>query len=121
MSAYDYPLPPEQIAAEQQVVEAEKDLRENFYFSTGSTKISCRRCGTEQDIPNETIEAMREYRCPECNHRMTDRELARLKMHYYFMVWDSLNRTPPFPPFTPRFDYDICLNPHLEKRNETAE
>lgn len=121
MSVYDYKLTPEQQAMEQRVMEAEKDFRENYRFSMGATKITCRWCGTEQEIPNETVEAMREYQCPECNHRMTDRELARLKMHYYLMVWDSLNRTPPFPPFKPQFDYSIDLNPHLEACNETSQ
>lgn len=100
---------------EAQALDAE--FREKYKFSMGHTKITCRWCGDEQLVPNEKLEAMRRYKCPNCQHSMSDREMARLKMHYYFLWWDMFDKGP-FGTFRENFDYDIQLNPHYENQSE---
>lgn len=91
---------------------------ENMGVKLGHTSITCRHCGTMAVVDNADLEAMREHRCPACNFRMTDYELARLKMHYYLMMtqmywkhWGSLSQYE-------QFNYDIHLWPHYEHREE---
>ena len=84
----------------------------------GHTTITCRHCGTVTAVENETLEAMREHRCPVCGVRMTDYELAVLKMHYYALMsgmysqhWGNVKQYE-------QFDYHIHLWPHYEGRVE---
>ena len=86
-------------------------------FSMGHTAITCRRCKTLAAVENMSLEAMTEHRCPACGKRMTDREFARLKMHYYYMVTEGFNNGP-FGPLHEDFDYHILLNPHYEQPND---
>lgn len=96
-----------------------KDLDEKFRrehrFSLGHTAITCRRCGTVTAVENEALEAMREFRCPACENRMTDHEFNRMKAHYYTLLLDLCNQC--FGTVTEFFDYDILVNPHYEQRD----
>lgn len=88
-------------------------------FTMGQTAITCRGCKTPAFVDNLSLEAMTEYGCPNCGKRMTDRELARLKMHYYYLVTEGYNNGP-FGPIREFFDYDILLDPHFEENAETT-
>lgn len=85
----------------------------NLEASMGHTAITCRRCGTMSAVENESLEAMREFRCPVCNMRMTDHEFIRLKFHYYVILLDLCNQA-----FGSKvlefFDYHIVVNPKRE-------
>lgn len=78
----------------------------------GDTTITCRNCGTLTAISNRTLEAVTEHKCPNCNMRMTDREMARMKMHLY-SLWTELYDTL-FGPTVELFSYNINLHPHYE-------
>ena len=85
----------------------------------GYTSITCRHCGTITAVQNEALETMREHRCPICNTRMTDYELAVLKMHYYALMsgmysqnWGSVKQYE-------QFDYHIHISPHFEVRENS--
>lgn len=87
----------------------------------GYTSITCRHCGTVTAVQNEALETMREHRCPACNIRMTDYELAVLKMHYYALMsgmysqhWGSVKQYE-------QFDYHIHIQPHYEVKMEDNE
>ena len=51
----------------------------------GTTKVTCRLCGTSAVLKNEDLEVMREHRCtnPECNARMTDHQFTNMKAAYF--------------------------------------
>ena len=80
----------------------------------GHTSITCRHCGTVTAVQNEALETMREHRCPVCDARMTDYELASMKLMYYMLMtaaydlrWGSVKQYE-------QFDYDIRIRPRLE-------
>lgn len=83
----------------------------------GHTAIACRKCGTITAVENELLESMREHKCPVCNAKMTDYELASMKLKYYFMMalmyerhWGSVKQYE-------QFDYNIHLWPHYETKD----
>ena len=51
----------------------------------GTTKVTCRLCGTSAVLKNEDMEVMREHRCtnPECNARMNDHQFTNMKAAYF--------------------------------------
>ena len=53
---------------------------------------------------------------PNCGMRMTDREMARLKMHLY-LLWTQIYNDH-CGALVELFDYDIDLHPHTEEDNE---
>ena len=82
----------------------------------GHTTITCRKCRTVTAVDNNTLEALTEHRCPGCGIRMTDREMARLKMHLY-LLWTQIYNDH-CGALVELFDYDIDLQPHTEEDNE---
>lgn len=54
----------------------------------GTTKVTCRLCGTSAVLKNEDLEVMREHRCtnPECNARMTDQQFTTMKAAYFLTL-----------------------------------
>ena len=88
----------------------------------GHTTITCRNCRTVTAVENEALEAMREHVCPVCGVRMTDYELAVLKMHYYALMCGLyMEHCGTWETYT-QFDYHIHLWPHYEtKKSEQKE
>lgn len=85
----------------------------------GHTAITCRRCGTMTVIDNKALEVT-EHKCPKCGQPMTDREMARMKMHLY-LLWTQMYNDNCGPLFE-AFDYDIDLHPrYAEDLKETKE
>lgn len=87
----------------------------------GHTAIACRRCGTITAVPNEVLEAIREHKCPSCGSRMTDYELAAMKLQYYALLaglysqhWGSVKKYE-------QFDYHIHLWPHYEEEKKDID
>ncbi len=83
----------------------------------GHTTITCRKCRTVTAVDNKTLETLTEHKCPNCGMRMTDREMARLKMHLY-LLWTQIYNDH-CGALVELFDYDIDLHPHTEEDNET--
>ena len=75
----------------------------------GHTTITCKMCGAVTVIDNSSLEELTEHRCPVCNIRMTDREVARLKMHLY-LLWLKLYEEH-CGAMVELFDYEIKLLP----------
>ena len=90
----------------------------NQKLSLGHTAITCKHCKAITAVANEALEAMREHKCPACGMRMTDYELARLKLHYY-LLWVQMFKER-WGDLTELFDYDIHIWPHYEPK-ETEE
>lgn len=88
----------------------------------GHTAISCRHCGTMTAVENEALETLREFVCPSCGVRMTDYELAVLKMHYYALMCGLyMKHWGTWEAYT-QFDYHINIRPHYEtKQSEQKE
>ena len=80
----------------------------------GSTTVTCKRCGAANVVENEVLETIREYVCPSCGARMTDYELARLKMHYYILLYGMYRDHWGNVKHYEKFDYSIDLWPHFE-------
>lgn len=78
----------------------------------GNTTITCRMCGSVTVIENRTLEKIIEHKCPNCRQPMSDRELARMKLHLY-LLWTQIYNEHCGPLFE-RFDYHINLHPHYE-------
>lgn len=76
----------------------------------GTTKITCRMCGTSATIKNEDLEVMREHRCtnPDCNTRMADQEFTNMKAAYLLRL--SVAYRNAFGSCKNWFDYDIDLS-----------
>lgn len=106
-------------AADKRIQDLEDRFRRKYRFSMGHTEITCRRCGHMTTVENEELEAMREFRCPVCERSMTDHEIARIKGHYYMLLWQSFEQA--FGKIMEFFDYNISLNPHYEERTETEK
>lgn len=85
----------------------------------GHTAITCRLCGTVTAIDNEALEALTVHKCPRCGQKMTDREIARLKMHLY-LLWSKIY-DEHCGPMVELFDYEINLMPHITEDVEKME
>lgn len=84
----------------------------------GSTTVKCKFCGDVTVIKNNDLEVMTGFKRHSCEHSMTDYEFARLKMHYYFMLFEMYK--DHYGPLVERFEYNIHLWPHYEvKESET--
>ena len=82
----------------------------------GHTTITCRKCRAVTAVDNKTLETLTDHKCPNCGMRMTDREMARLKMHLY-LLWTQIYNDH-CGALVELFDYDIDLHPHTEEDNE---
>ena len=82
----------------------------------GYTSITCRHCGTVTAVQNEALETMREHRCPACDARMTDYELASMKLMYYLLMTAAYDRHWGSVKQYEQFDYHIHISPHFEVR-----
>lgn len=77
----------------------------------GITKITCQLCGAAEEVKNEDLEVLREYRCknPDCKCRMTDHQFANMKAGYYLGL--AIKHTEAFGNATKYFKYEIDINP----------
>ena len=85
----------------------------------GYTSIACRSCGKLTVIDNKTLESITEHKCPFCGQPMTDREMAFMKMHLYFLWTDMYQKH--FGTLIPMFEYCIELNPHMVENMVESE
>ena len=81
----------------------------------GYTSIICRQCKDVSIVENSTLGAITEHVCPCCGLKMTDREIGKLKMHYYLLCEQIYKEIGA--PMVELFDYDIRINPKLEPDN----
>lgn len=87
----------------------------------GHTTIICRQCRTVTAVQNEALETMREHRCPACDARMTDYELASMKLMYYLLLTATYDRRWGSVKQYEQFDYHIQIQPNYEVEMEENE
>lgn len=83
----------------------------------GRTTIKCHSCGAVAVMDSKTLGAMTEYACPRCGTHMPDRELARIKLHFYVSLSNVYNSFGPM--MKTKFDY--CLDPRPCLMHDMAE
>lgn len=88
-------------------------------LSMGHTALICRRCKKPAFLDNLSLEVMTEYRCPTCGNKMTDHEFIELKAKYYALLLETFNEN--CGGVWRSFDYDICVDPHIENRKIPEE
>ena len=80
-------------------------MKEEYGYAT----IRCKMCGAATTIGHSSLEVLTQHSCPVCNIRMTDREVARMKMHLY-LLWLKLYEEH-YGTMVELFDYEIKLLP----------
>lgn len=74
----------------------------------GTTKIICGFCKGTTELKNEELEAMREFRCANCNVKMPDQTFVNLKAGYYLGL--SARYAEHFGRAPQSFRYEIDLS-----------
>lgn len=84
------------------------------FVKLGHSTIACKHCKTPSVVENEVLENAREYRCPACGLRMTDYELASVKLSYFLLLATMYRERFGSVKQYEMLDCDIRINPEYK-------